>query len=346
MSHFEPGGCLSLWPTEECEWSTWDIWRSSDIVAHAIYLCLGLMLLYTFFVLARYLFHHYRCQHELCDSDPEYGNNGRDKRRCTSELIPELRTLKGISTAAPFLGLAGTSYGILCALWFSSSGSPQRYVALLFTRIAFAFTTTLSGIIVAQAATLLHIFVNACIERSPSVSSSPNPIACRARGFRFAERLPLKRKFSSLPPFALLAAPALASVVALFTPFHPYRIPVGLGVLFPSLPCGPDAADRIIVLQVMASSELFINTEPVSKEDLPRRLSEIYRTRAERDLYFLAESGASVQTVADAIDTATRISGPEFNSIGINVRLITPRDQADIQKCLDQPWERSVRRRR
>lgn len=68
--------------------------------------------------------------------------------------------------------------------------------------------------------------------------------------------------------------------------------------------------------------------------------------RAGRDLYLVAESGASFQTVPDAIDTATGIRAPEFNSLGINVLLITPQAEADIQKCLDRPWQRSMRRRR
>lgn len=345
MSHFEPGACLSLWPSEECEWSTWDIWRSSDIVEHAIYISLGLMLLYTLFVLACYLFHC--CRHELFDRSPESGTNGLPKKKIfISDFLPKVRTLKGISTAAPFFGLAGTSYGILCALWFPYSGSPQRYVALLFTRIGFAFATTLAGILVALPATILHNFTRTRIESLFSASFSTKSFTGGVHYLRFAETLPLRKRFSGLPPFALLAAPTLACVAALFTPFHPYRIPVGLRVLFPSFPCRPDVADRMIVLQVMANNELFINREQVSKENLPRRLSAIYKTRAERDLYFLAENGASLQTVADAIDNATRIRRPEFNSMEVNVRLVTPQDQADIQKCLDRPWERFVRSRR
>lgn len=347
MSDYEPGACLSLWPTEECEWSTWDIWRSADVVERAIDISLTLMLLYTFFLFARYLFHHYRCRHELCDPSSEFGTDGlRTRRRLVSELNPEYGIVKGISTAAPFFGLAGTSYGILSALWFPYSGSPQRYVALLFTRIAFAFATTIAGILVALPSTIFRILVSTRIERFSGASSSNNPIISKAGSFRFAETLPLGKRFSSLPPFALIAAPALASVIALFTPFHPSRVPVGLRVLLPSFPRRPNAADRIIVLHVGQKGELFINTEPVSRTDLPQRLSAIYRMKAGRDLYLLAESGASFQTVADAIDTATRIRAPEFNSLGINVLLITPQAEPDIKKCLDRPWQPSVRSRR
>lgn len=89
----------------------------------------------------------------------------------------------------------------------------------------------------------------------------------------------------------------------------------------------------MIVLRVTKSGELFINTEPVSWTDLPRRLSAIYSTRARRDLYLRADDGVSFQTVADAIDTATKIRSPEFNSLDINVFLITPQAEAESEKC-------------
>ncbi|HYM78961.1 MAG TPA: MotA/TolQ/ExbB proton channel family protein [Candidatus Dormibacteraeota bacterium] len=331
-----PGACLSLWPTEECKWSTWDIWRSSDIVQHALYIGLALMLAYTFFVLIRFLRRCYLSRHELRDFKTESGTEYlRNRKMLIAELSLGLGTLKSIASTAPFLGLAGTSYGILAALWFSYSGSPERYIAILFTRIAFAFTTTLSGILVATPAAVCHSLLRARIESFTSTSfSTEDPAPDGISSFQYAQTLPLKKRFSGLPPFALLAAPALASVVCLFTPFHPYRVPTGLRVLLPSFACQHDVlSDRIIVLRVTKSGELFINAEPVSFTDLPRRLSDIYRTRARRDLYLLSDNDVSFQTVADAIDTATKIRAPEFNSLDINVLLITPQAEAESEKC-------------
>ena len=40
--------------------------------------------------------------------------------------------------------------------------------------------------------------------------------------FDFARALPLRKRFSCTPPFALIAAPALACVVSLFLTFERY----------------------------------------------------------------------------------------------------------------------------
>lgn len=342
----EPRACLSLWPTEECEWSTWNLWRSSDMVQRTIYLSLALMLGYTFFVLLRFLVRYYSRHRDL----PAFGSRSGidsflDRRKLICGLSQGLLTLKGISAAAPFLGLAGTSYGILAGLFVGYSGSPRGYFALVFTRIAFGSAPTLAGILVAVPAVVFHNLVRTCIENfSVPGFSTHNCTTSGLVHFRLAQTLPLKRRFSSLPPFATLAAPALACVVVLFTPFHPYRAPTGLTVLLPSFRCRPEVSDRIIVLRVMANRELFINQEPIAWTDLPRRLSAVYSTRALRELYLLAEDGASLQTVADAIDAVRSIQDAEFNSLHIKVLLITPQAWTEREKCF-APIQRHFRQR-
>lgn len=331
----EPRACLSLWPSEQCEWSTWDIWRSSDMVQRTIYFSLALMLGYTLFVLIRFLVPYYSARRELrafrCDSDIDYLRSGRKR---ISDLSKGLGTLKGISGAAPFLGLAGTTYGILAGLFVGYSGSPRGYFALVFTRIAFGSVPSLAGILVAVPAVVCHDLVRTCVENfSVPGFSTHNRTTSRLVHFRLAQTLPLKKKFSSLPPFATLAAPALAGIVVLFTPFHPYRTPTGLTVLLPSFRCRPVVSDRIPVLRVMENRELFINREPVAWTDLPLRLSETYSPRAHRELYLLAEDGASFQTVADAIDAVRRTQDSEFNSLHLKVLLITPKAWTEREKC-------------
>jgi len=341
-----PKACLSLLPTEDCEWSTWDIWRSSDVVEHAIYLGLALMLAYTFFVLIRFL-RRYLSRHELRDFGPEPSTDHlRNRRKLVADLSQGLGTLKSIASTAPFLGLAGTAYGILCKLFFGNIAMDYfDFAGWISARIAFAFTTTLAGIVVAVPATIVHNLLRTRIESLTSTSFSPQTSATGGmHSFQFAQTLPLRRKFASLPPFAPLAAPVLACVVTLFTPFHPYRAPTGLRVLLPSFPCQPEVlSDRIIVLRVTKSGELFINTEPVSFTDLPRRLSAIYSTRTRRDLYLRSDEGVSFQTVADAIDTATKIRAPGFNSLDINVLVITPQAEAESEKCFALSLDRARR---
>lgn len=179
------------------------IWRSADLVERIICLSLAVMLGYTFFVLTRLLLHHHRCHYELCNLIPDFGTDDlRNGKQLISELSHGIAVLKGISTAAPFLGLAGTSYGILCALWFPYSGSPDRYFRLLFTRFAFAMTTTLAGIVVALTATVCYYLLRKRIESlSSTLLLSHNSARSTVPSFRFAHSLPLKQRFAGLPPW-------------------------------------------------------------------------------------------------------------------------------------------------
>lgn len=319
----EPGACLSLWPTETCEWSTWDIWRSSDVVVHAIYVGFALMLGYTLFVLTRFLLRYQQHRHELRNYRAGFGTDDLgNRKRPIPDLSQGLGALKGISKAAPFLGLAGTSYGILTALWFPYSGSPERYFHLLFTRFAFSLTATLAGIMVAVPATVCYCLFCARVELFSRASDwSHDPDSEKVHSFEFAQELALKKRVSGLPPFALLAAPILACVTALFTPFHPDRIPLGLSVLLPSFSCRSEVTSRLIVLRVNEKGELFINTELVAMTDLPDRLSGVYSARASRDLYLTADDEAPFQVVANAVDA---IRSPDLNQLGINIILLTP----------------------
>jgi hypothetical protein len=79
-----------------------------------------------------------------------------------------------------------------------------------------------------------HNFLCTRIHRFERELSSLVPAATAAhedpaspRQFRLAQTLPLKQRFSSLPPFALIAAPALASVVAVFMTLEPYETATG-----------------------------------------------------------------------------------------------------------------------
>ena len=90
-----PGACLSLWPTEDCGWSTWDIWRSSEVVECAIYLGLALMLAYTFFVrfLRRCLLAFPKSRKFQPESSPDFLAR---KRTLAADLSRGLGILSGI----------------------------------------------------------------------------------------------------------------------------------------------------------------------------------------------------------------------------------------------------------
>src|SRR5579864_1486829 len=151
-----PSRGLNSWQTDPCESYFRYAWRSWDLIERGIFVALALMLAYTLFVLIRFCL--------LSTARSEYRDLGissstelfRSKRSLLAEMSPAMGALRGIAAAAPYLGLAGTAYGILIALWFSYSGSPGRYLVIISARIAGAITATLCCILVAVAAAVLH----------------------------------------------------------------------------------------------------------------------------------------------------------------------------------------------
>lgn len=317
---FIPGACLGSWQTNVGEWSVEYFWRRSDLVERAIFLGQALMLAYTVFVVIRFSRRYYLARREF-----------RELRRVDPKIVahlsPGMGMLRGISRAAPFLGLAGTCYGITSAVFFGNvvTGSRRLFEAWIASQIAAILVTTAAGIMVAIPAAFAHNLLIAHVE---SLSGSRAPRRYRnetnSGSFQFAQNLPLKRQFAAPPHYALLAAPVLASIIVLFMPFHPYRVPTGLSVAIPSGNCDRKRNDRLIVLQVMNTDKLFINFEPVDWKDLSTRLSEIYRSREYREIYLHAEDGVSFQTVADAIDIARNSPAPGPDSLDIRVRLVIP----------------------
>jgi hypothetical protein len=278
------------------------------------------MLAYTVFVLIRFL----RCSRLARIQERDFKPESElalllRKRDLISDLSRGLGILQAISTAAPFLGLAGTSYGILAEFsgWGISRGS-----AILYLLMATPSTllTAAAGMLVAIPAVLIHNVLRNRVERMQRELSVTVAIEDPVeRSFRRAQTLPLKRRFSGLPPYALIAAPVFAIVVIVYMLFKPYKLPKGLPVRLPSFPCQPDVlSDRIIVLRVTKSGELFINAEPVRWTDLRSRLS--------------AEDGIPFQTVADAIDVARKSTGVA-GSADVLVFLITPQVEAESEKC-------------
>jgi len=341
-----PGPCLNSWRTDACEWSIGDVWRSSDVVERAIFISLALMLAYTVFVLFRFSRCYNLARRESNNLNPESSQDSRwRERRLVADLIPGLGMLRGIATAAPFLGLAGTSYGILAALSVGYSGSRYWFVPVMFARISAALITAAVGILVAIPAMLLYNFL-----RSRMEALSVPSLMGRRRGevdlgsFHFAQTLRLKR-FAVLPHYALIAAPVLACVVMLLMVNEPYQRPTGLPVRLPRDHCEPGLIDRTIVLRVTDGGKLFLNTEPEDWNGLGTRLSEIYRLRQDRVLYLEAQDGVRFQIVADAIDFA-RNPATGAESLGITVWLITPQTEAENALCHAPIWTGSSAHRK
>lgn len=311
-----PEACVSLLSTDACEWSIGGIWSSSDVVLRGVFLGLALMLAYTVFFAVRFSRRYYLVRRRIHIYDPDdLPNFKRANPTLLADLSPGVGVLKGIASAAPFLGLAGTCYGVTSAFFFGNVvvGSWTLFEAWFGSQAAAALVTTVAGILVAIPAAFSYSMICIRLEALRGQLSNRNRNSNDLGSFHFAQTLPLKRRFAAPPHYALLAAPILASIITLFTPFHPNRIPTGLSVAIPSRNCDHRGNDRLIVLRVMNTGKLFIDFEPVEWKDLSSRLSDIYRSRQNREIYVYAEEGVDFQNVADAIDIVrnTRAAGPD-----------------------------------
>lgn len=326
-----PGACLNSWQTDACEWSIAYVWRSSDWIERGLFIALALMLFCTLFVVGRFSRCYYVARREARAFVPDsWRALQRRQRTFVGDLSRGLRTLKAIATAAPFLGLAGTSYWILGGLFFGYSGSKARFFSLIEARTASSLLTAATAILVAILAILSHNFLYTRVvlferefSRTPD-AMAPHEDGATPRAFRRAQTLPLKKRFSAPPPFALIAAPALASVIAIFMPYEPYRVPTGLGVRLVSNQCELEG-DRPIVLRISDTGELHINQVEADWKTLAYQFSQIYRARQHHTLYVLADDGVPFQTVADAVDIAENSPVAGSSSADVAVWLITPK---------------------
>jgi len=73
---------------------------------------------------------------------------------------------------------------------------------------------------------------------------------------------------------------------------------------------------RLIIIRVESGRKLYLNSEPLSRTELARRLDQIFMTRAERVAYVLGGPNISFGEVADVIGIM-RVIVP-------NVGLLTP----------------------
>lgn len=332
------GACLSIWQTDAGEASIAKIWWSSDFVLRTIYISLGLMLAYTLFVLLQFIRGSISASREFGDTQSDSGPDFERKEiQLISDLTGGLGTLRGIAVAAPFLGLAGTSYGILAE--FSGWGSSKSSAVLFLLRATpSTLVTAAVGILAAVSAIVIHNALRHRVEKLRGelfvVTEAQNPIG---RAFRRAQMFPLKRRFSCHPPYAIIAAPLFATFVIVYILLKPYELPKGLPVGVALDRCEPGLIDRPLVLHITNQSTIFINTEEETCDKLRSRLGETYRKRQDRTLFLQAENDVRFQTVADAMDIA-RSAIASSDSSRLSVRLITPRTQAVNATCHTPLW--------
>jgi biopolymer transport protein ExbD len=298
-----PGACLNPYG---CEWDIAYLWRWMNWIGHADVYVLAVLLVHCVAVFFRAAW-----RYRLVRRAPEIDSSVRMK--VIADLSTAVRGFRSLSFTAPYLGLAGTCFGIMGI--FRGIGMEVHAVREMMTAIlAAALITTAAGIVVAAIA---NCFCNDLCTRIDLLESE---ILNESLGCRF----PLRKRFSGFPALALIVAPILAMAIAAFMSFASFREPKGLGIEVASARCEDGAVDRLIVLRITNGSKLFLNSEQQNWSTLTSRLAEIYAFRVHRILYLSADDGVPFQTVADAIDIAqnTRVGS---GSLNITVRLVTPR---------------------
>ena len=111
----------------------------------------------------------------------------------------------------------------------------------------------------------------------------------------------------------------LLIIFMVITPLTPH----GLDVLAPqppppNTPPPPPDQDRTVVIVIDKDKSMKLNQDPIDIAHLGDRLTEVFKTRAERVVFVRADKDLSFETVAQAIDIA---KGAGLDKIG----LMTPK---------------------
>ena len=267
------------------------------------------MLGYTVFVVVRFSSRYYTARRELrAFASGSRGTSQRSHKSLIAELGRGVGTLKSIASAAPFLGLAGMDYGILAALFRGYIGSRGSLLALFSMEMAGALAATTAGLLVATPAAVSYNVLRTLIEKFES-SRSNALFDATLRSYGLAQTLPLQRRFSGFPAFALIAAPVLAMLIPMFMLLESSRRnPVGLHVHLMKM----SAADQdlgAIIIRVIGTgtsgpSVVFVNSKETPWNELGNTLRSQLEVCPRWIVYVGGGDDVAWQDVANTIDVA------------------------------------------
>jgi biopolymer transport protein TolR len=86
----------------------------------------------------------------------------------------------------------------------------------------------------------------------------------------------------------------------------------------PNTPPPPPGQDRTVVIVIDKDRSMHLNQDPIDVNQLEARLTEVFKTRAERVVFVKGDPDLDYQTVAHAIDIA---KGAAIDKVG----LMTPK---------------------
>ncbi|MSV34394.1 MAG: biopolymer transporter ExbD [Bryobacterales bacterium] len=86
----------------------------------------------------------------------------------------------------------------------------------------------------------------------------------------------------------------------------------------PNTPPPPPGQDRTVVIVIDKDKSMHLNQDPINVDQLEARLTDVFKTRAERVVFVKGDPDLDFQTVAHAIDIA---KGAAIDKVG----LMTPK---------------------
>lgn len=296
------GVCVTSWHPYGQNWSVGYLWSFLDWISRLDILVLAATFAYLVTVTGRDSFY---CREAGSET-------GAHVRALIVDLNRRVRILQSIATVAPYLGLAGTCFGILDS--FKGVGMQRdAAIAMQVTYIAASFLTTVAGLLVALAAAgssnyLLWLRDKLELRADPHWRGLARNSAARSRIF---PKYPLRRQLSKLPSFALIAAPGLAVVLAAFMSFSSFRPPVGLEVrlLRPGdieTSNGALVQSLVIVLSDLSADEkpeIYLNSKKTTWDSLDDSVCNSLKIQPQSAVYVESDDGVRWDYLARVIDT-------------------------------------------
>jgi biopolymer transport protein TolR len=111
--------------------------------------------------------------------------------------------------------------------------------------------------------------------------------------------------------------------------------PKGLEALVPQPPpidTPPNQSERTVVIVIDANHQFTINQEPWTEDKLGGRLTEIFKTRAERVVFVKGDPSLEFQWVAKAIDIAR---GAGIDKVGLMTASVRSDARARYERVAD-----------
>lgn len=284
------------------------MWRASDLVECLIFIALALMLVYTVFVAARFFRCYYLARRESRSLESDSGRpSQRNRKALVVELSRGVGTLKAIASAAPFLGLAGACYGILALLFRGYVGSRGLFVATISLELSTALVATAAGLIVAIPAAVFYNALRTRLEKFEN-SRFSTLLEATPRLYGFAQTLPLQKRFSGLPAFALIGAPVLAMLIPMFMVFQRFQIPMGLHVHVLKIGVNDRDLEPIIISVVGTSASglpvVYVHSKKTPWDQLGAAVQRELRVHPQSAVYVQAENDVLWQHVVYVVDVA------------------------------------------